>query len=125
MPYERSDYEQLRNKGRREQVATHQRELTHIAQAKVPMDIMTKSAEWDFYLSVLQAEIDKLDALMNVMQEADAREASFSYEELARQKALRMQIAVQKDTLEQVIRFPKEIFEKGEKAAIALRDYSE
>jgi len=121
MTYARSDF-QSRLENRQKQQATHREsEIRTVAQAAVPMELLTGQEHWDFFLSLLQSEVDALDRVLTAMREAHALDPSFAHEDLAAWKAQMMQLAVQKETLEHVASIPREIIEKGEKAKIALR----
>jgi hypothetical protein len=123
--YERKEFSNHLRQQRVAKVRESKTQLRQVAQAELAIDVVTKSPEWDYFLSLLQSEVDQLDQMLEVLQQAYAREPSFSYEAMAERKAQLMQVSVQRDTLMHVLSLPKEIMEKGAKAKLALQDYSD
>jgi hypothetical protein len=125
MTFQRQEFRDVLERQRRDRVQRHETEIRQIAQAEVPMSAITGSAEWDYMLSLLEAQIEVLGNTLAAMGEAHALDPSFSHEDMARQKALMMQVAAQKDTLERVRDLPKQIIKEGEKAKLALHNYTD
>ncbi len=125
MNYERKEFEQALEKRRLELVHKRRSEITQVAQATVPVEALTKSAEWNFFLSVLQSHIEELAGVIEGLRVADSVSPSFEHSDLAARKAQLMALHAQKATLERVRDLPKEIFEQGEKAKLALHDYTD
>jgi len=96
-----------------------------LAQAEVPIAAVTGSVEWDYLLSLIQAKIEKLELALASMEEGHTLDADFSYESMVRQKVFMLQFRIQKDTLEKVRDLPKQIIEQGEKAKLALHEYTD
>ena len=96
-------------------------ELRQLVQSTVPIKSLTQSAEWNYYLSLIQTKIEELGGILAALQESQTLDPSFTHEGLASYKAQMMRVAEQKRTLEQVIDLPAKILQEGEKAQFALR----
>jgi hypothetical protein len=125
MVYDRKKFQDDLEIKRREKVLRNERELRQIAQSEVPISAMTGSAEWDYFLSIVQGQIDALGAALMTLRAANVLDPSFEHADLAMRKAQQMQLAVQIDTLERVRDLPKQIIEQGEKAKLALHKYAD
>lgn len=123
MAPEREDFQKLVQKKRQQRVRENRTELRVLAQARVPVSALTKSTEWDYFLSLLQAKIEELDTALNTFQQSQITDLDFSHAELAQRKAIAMRFAVQRDTLRVVLDLPKQILEIGEKAKLELDQY--
>jgi hypothetical protein len=111
--------------GRREKVRHNETNLRQIAQAEIPMGVVTRSPEWKFFCEILQAKINDLDASIAALQESEATSPSFDPVEMARYKVEILRLTVQRDTLEQVMGLPKQIIEDGKQATLALEKYAD
>ena len=125
MSPDRADFQKALENRKRQAFHRREKEIRQLAQAEVPMTAITSTKEWDYFLSLLQAQIDMLDNSLQAMEQGHVLDPSFSYEDMARQKALMMQVRAQKETLEEVLGLPKQIIEQGEKAKLVLRTYSD
>jgi hypothetical protein len=125
MTFQRKQYQEALDRQKREHVRGNVTQLKQMAQAKVPAEAVTGSAEWDYLLSLIEAKIEELGNSLAVLGEASASDLTFSHEVMAQQKALMMQVKAQKDTLEAVRDLPKQIIEHGEKAQFALQEYTD
>jgi hypothetical protein len=115
----------LLEKQGRERAVRNEGELRRLAQAEVPVQALIGTAEWDYFLSLIQSQIEALEAALMQLRAANVLDLSFEHADLAAKKAQQMQIAVQIDTLEQVRDLPKQIIEQGRKAQLALHKYVE
>ena len=118
--FTRKDYAKLVKDQQKRRVKAREREVRQVAQAVAPMDKLTHSQEWDFFLSILQDEMNGMAAVLETLQDAANQDMSFEPHIMAARKAQIMKVATQRATLEQVIGLPKEIMEKGEDAKLAL-----
>ena len=84
------------------------------------MGAVTGSQEWDFFLSLLQAEIEGLTKYIDSQQSSYVSDPSFDPTHMAEQKARLIEATAQRSTLQEVLSLPKRIIEQGEKAKIAL-----
>ena len=125
MPHELKDFRKDVEQKRRDGVKAHRREMRQVAQAEVPMSALTGSKEWDYFLSILQAEIDDLENGLLAMRDGGDLDPSFEYADLVRLKAQKMLTCVQIDTLQRVRDLPQQIISQGEKAKLALRQYAD
>ena len=125
MPRAREDFEKRMRETRRLDVKRHERDLRQMAQAAPAVDVLTKSAEWNYFMSLLQAKIDELTALLEGLTQALAASTDYDMASMAREKACVQAITAQRDTLQNVLALPKQIIEHGEKAGLALHDYSD
>ncbi len=120
---ERSDYQALLDRKVKEKAKANERGLRQLAQAVLPVDAVTKSEEWNYFLSLLQSELETLAVAINTLQEAQLTDPCFETAALARDKMVLMELNARACTLERVIALPQEIFEKGEKAKFALQEH--
>jgi len=118
--YERREYRDLLEQRAKAATKANQRGMQQAAQAAVPMDMLTHSEEWDYFLSQLQESVENIDKVLEGLHGASVSDPSFDPTDLARHKAMILQAATQKATLEQVLRLPKQILEKAENAKLAL-----
>ena len=125
MPHEREDWQKLLERQHIDEVRKRRPELRVLAQAEVPAAALTRSVEWDFFLSLLQGKIEELDSSLTVLQGSLATEMVFDHGQLAANKAFAMRIKVQLDTLQSVLELPRQIIETGEKAKFELSQYDE
>ena len=125
MTYARQDHQRVVELRKRDHAKAREQELRQAAQAEIPIKDVTGSEAWDYFLSLLQAEVAKIDNALDSLQESTATDFDYDHASLARNKALTQQLMVQKETLAQVIALPKQIIDQGEKAKIVLRDYLE
>ena len=125
MSYSRVEFEADLVKRRKQKVKERERDFQQMAQAAVPAAAVTGSAEWDFLLSLIQAEVERLDAVVAALTEAYATEPSFDPIKMSEAKASIQRAVVQRDTLQSIVTLPKEIIEKGEKAQLALQQYAD
>jgi hypothetical protein len=123
MAYERQQFKDSLEERKRQKVRESRTELRVLAQAQVPIESLTKSVEWDYFLSLLQAKIEELDIALNTYQQSQITDLDFSHQELAARKAIAMRFALQRDTLQAVLDLPKQILEIGEKARLELDRY--
>ena len=123
MGYARKEWQEHIEKSQKERARRNERELRQIAQSEVPIAAMTGSGEWDYFLSILQGQIDALSAALMTLRAGNVLDPSFEYSDLAARKAQEMQVAIQIDTLEHVRDLPKQIIDQGEKAKLALHKY--
>jgi len=110
---------------RKRKVRENERSFQQIAQAAVPAAAITGSKEWDFLLSLMQAEVERLDQVVQGLTEAYAIDPSFDPIKMSEAKAAIRIAVAQRDTLKSVMALPKEIIEKGEQAQLALQQYSD
>ncbi len=125
MAHERREFMKLVESKRAEGVLANQRNIQQVAQAEVPLTAVTGDANWDFLLSILEDQIQKLEANRLLLQDAADSDPSFAYEDLARSKAQKMQVSIQIDTLQRVRDLPKQIIEKGKQAKLVLAQYAD
>ena len=125
MASDREEWDKLVETRKRETVKRREREIRQVAQAKVPAAALLEDPNWDFFLSLLQAKVEELESHLRALHGAQEHDMSCDPVTLSQQKAQMMSAAVQKATLEQVIAFPKQIIEQGEKAQLALKQYAE
>ena len=125
MAFERTEFMKSIEASAQARARRNERDIQQTAQAEVPMTALTGMAEWDFFLSILQAQLEMLEESRMVLQDAADSDPSFAYEDLARLKAQKLQVAVQISTLRQVCELPKQIIEKGESARLVLEKYVE
>ena len=125
MTYSRVEFEADVAARRKRKVRENERTFQQIAQAAVPAAAVTGSAEWDYLLSLMQAEVERLDKVIQGLTEAYAIDPSFDPIRMSESKAAIRTAVAQRDTLRSVITLPKEIIEKGEKAQLALQQYAD
>ena len=123
MSHARQAYKDQVAQKRTEKARHYERDLRAMKHAAVPMTAVVRSPEWTYFLELLQGEIERLDAEAMALTQAYAVEPSFDPIRMAEAKALIMRVTVQRDTLQTVLALPKEIFEQGEKAELALATY--
>jgi len=125
MSLERADFQKTLEESRRERVRRRAREIRQVAQAAAPAEILTGSQEWDYFITLLQSQIDTLQKILMALRDSAASDLSFEHSDLARYKAQEMRISAQIDTLQQIIALPKQIIEQGEKAKLVLKQYAD
>jgi hypothetical protein len=125
MAFERREFQEFLSGRAIRDVQRRESELRQMAQAELPVKAVTQSAEWDYLLGLIQAKIEELGKTLDALQASQVSDPSFAHEDLAQKKALIIQVATQKDTLERVRDLPAEIFAQGEKAQLALRKLAE
>lgn len=123
MVFQRQQFQDSLDNKRRNRARENRSQLRVLAQAEIPVAALTKSAEWDFFLSLLQAKIEALDEMLNAYQQALATDMVFDHVGLAAAKAGAMRVKVQIDTLQAVLELPKQIIETGKEAKLELVKY--
>ena len=121
----RDDFQRTIEQGHKKAARSRETDLRVLTQAAPPMQRLTESKEWNYFLSLVQAEIERCNSILVGLYDADISDPSFDHAAMAGRKALRMRIAAQKDALESVLALPAEIIKRGEEATIALRNYVE
>jgi len=121
----RQEFQALLNGKRKAEVGDRRTDLRILAQATVPINVITHSTEWDFFLSILQAKIESIDASAKGITDAFTSSPSFDAAEMAKYKANLLRLAVSKATLESVMKLPAQILSDGERAQLELFKFDE
>jgi len=121
----RADFNALVKEKNRQKLVSQKTELRQVAQSVVPMHAVTNSAEWNFFLSLIQTKIEELAGILSALQESQVLDPSFDHAGLASYKAQMMRVAEQKRTLEMILELPSNIMKDGEKARFALHSIEE
>ena len=116
----RAEFQKLAEQRRDAKTRKNEHVIRQVAQAVVPITAVTRDENWDFFLSLLQEQIEQLEAVVSTLQESAALDPSFEYKDLAARKHAIGTARTQLLTLQQVLALPKEILEKGESAQFAL-----
>ena len=125
MKQARERFQQSIEDRRGAEVRRRRPELQQIAQAEVPIKALTHDRNWNYFLSLLQAQVETLDRVLVALQESQIGDSSFEHAALAEHKARMGNVSVQRDTLQRIIELPQQIIEHGEKATLALHDYAD
>ena len=120
MPNTRREFQQFVEESKVKKLRSREREIREVAQAAVPIGRLTNDENWDFFLSIVQEQVDRLGALIESLQAAAFSDPSFEYADLVSRKAAIDRAKTQKATLEQIMALPKDILEKGIEAKLAL-----
>lgn len=118
---EREQWEQARKRLHIAGLREREPELRRVEQAKPPMEKLTGTEEWDLFLQVLQAALDKHVAERDGWAQVHATEANFSYDRLVEVKT---QLKLADDRvrlLDWVMGLPKSLIEEANKAHDARR----
>lgn len=121
----RERFQESLEKKKRDLVHQDRTQLRVLAQAEVPASALTKSPEWNYYLSLVEAKVEELEESLNTLQRALATDMIFDHAGLATNKAFAMRLKVQIDTLQAVLDLPRQIIEMGERAKLVLVQYDE
>ena len=125
MKRRREQFQKTIDEGYRAQAKSGQSALRQMQQAEVPATVLVNSESWGYFQSILQADIEGLGRVLSALQGSALGDSSFDAGPMAAHKALQMQVKAQMDTLVEVLALPKRIIEQGEKAALALQDYTD
>jgi hypothetical protein len=118
----RAEFDRLLKRQAHDRVKDQERDLRQAAQATVPIDKLTHSEEWDYFVSIIQEEMNGTSALLDSLYEEMNTDTSFEPHIMAQRKAYAMRVAERRLTLEAILALPKQIMEIGENAKLALEN---
>ncbi len=124
MAFDYSDWQSQnhRLRGLQESLQDRQKLDRFAAQGVVPMQNLTGQPEWDLFLQLIQGRIDQYRGMLQSLQDQDLSATSVSHDELLSAQLNRRMLKNQIDILEEILGWPKELVEHGQKALKRMRD---
>ena len=98
--------------------------LTPIALAEPPMQRMTKSGDWNFFLKILQNRLELAQSNLLEVEVADRGNTDFDAAKMSALKSSRREWAQRIATLEEVMAIPGEILGDAQRAKQILEEES-
>jgi len=113
------DWQEFRDRSQVAFVGQQRSELKRMTQAAVSAERLTGNPDWDYYLSIIQAEVERCEAAEDAAKESLVSPHGDPQE--ARVAAIRCRERA--NALRDAIRIPKAIIENGKGAGKMLRKY--
>lgn len=124
MTFEKSDFEKLLRERQTKGAVAIRPQMERAVQASVAMEQLTGSAEWDYFLSLVQARVREFEAIRDAQKEVLLSPAATDHE--ARIAKIQHAAALASvDALQWAIGLPRTIRDNGEAAKQALRSTPE
>jgi hypothetical protein len=112
----------LEGSRRRRGIVTDKSTLTPIALAEAPLDRLTKSDEWNFFVKILQNHLVVAKANMEAVEQLERDSTDFSPAPMASRKCAVREWMSRIQTLEEMLDLPKILIEDAGKAKEMLRE---
>jgi hypothetical protein len=116
VPFDRQDYEEHLETVKRDLLQSRRHELERLAQAPVAMAALTGDPNWDVFLQILQADLEKVRIALEALKERMVDSIDVNPETLVLERIQAKVYQSQILTLEKVIGLPKQIKEEGVEA---------
>lgn len=119
--YSREDYIEVEKRLNKDKLS-HDPGIEILQQAAISQDLLTKDDKWDYYLSLIQHQIEITIELKDNLREKILSPDIVNADEQQRIKNHYLQYSERLNVLEAVIKIPKQIMDKCEKIKLDLKE---
>lgn len=120
---DREDFEAIAREERKLSWAMSRENLHKIELAMPPAEALTGDENWDLFLKIIQARIDRTQSLLEAEKVCLVSPDLLSHEEFLRSKISAIKLGQAIVTMEEIREIPKTLIESGQKARDLLREH--
>jgi hypothetical protein len=123
MSFDREEFSSIRLERAVDKQRAFTRDIQAAEQAVPPMESLTGDANWNLYLSLIEAKIQKAHVQLRALQEESLSQSTMAYEDMVLAKTRQLLVRQAIETYQECRDIPKILLEQGREAKRLLREH--